>query len=107
MRAAIRAWLNFDDFVTTRMLKGVYVMVTGVIGLGIVVGVLGGLAGCAAALKMDSIRGALGSLGMTFVYVVGGVLVAVLWRVWCEVLMLAFKINENLQVVREALAGRS
>jgi hypothetical protein len=107
MNALLRSWLNFDEFLTTRLLKVIYFGVTGLIALGVIVGVFGGVAGCVAALRYDSIRGAVGSLGLTLLYVVGGALLAVLWRVWCEMVILAFKINENLQAVRDALAGRS
>jgi hypothetical protein len=96
----IKAWLNFDDFLTTRILKLVYISVTLLILLAMVIGVLGGLAGCATAVRLDSVGGVATSLFMTTLYIVGGFLTAVIWRVYCEVLLVVFKINENIQALR-------
>lgn len=102
MHPRIEQLAHFDEFVTTKILRVVYLAGTALIALGIIAAVFGGVAGCVAALRYDSARGALGSMFLAVLYVVGGLLAAVLWRVYCEVLMVVFKINDNLQAIKDA-----
>lgn len=101
MGSLLKQWLNFDNFITIRILKVVYVAVTALIAVGMALGVVAALVGCGVALKGDSIQGALASLFGLVLYLVGGVLGAVVWRIYCEILIVAFKINENLQAIRD------
>ena len=94
--------LQFDDFITTKIIKLIYFVGLGLTGLGMIFGVFGGLAECAAGLRDRSLGESLASLFGSVLWLVGGAMGAVLWRVYCEVLIVIFKINENLQGIRDS-----
>jgi hypothetical protein len=78
--------LNFDKMLTPKIITVVYwIMLLGV--------AIGGLGSMFAGPEGFSIS----SLFMGVVYAVGG---AVAVRIWCELLIVAFKMNEALQEIR-------
>ncbi len=78
--------LSFDKMLTPKIITVVYwILLLGA--------VIGGLGSIFAGPRGFSI----GSLFMGIVYTVGG---AVAIRIWCELLIVAFKINEALQEIR-------
>jgi|GEM_PF-1776234 hypothetical protein len=100
-------FLNFDEFITSRLLKIVYVIGAGLILLITVGG--GGLTALGSlfvALSTASLGGVVVALFFFVLSLVGGALGVLLWRVYCELIMVIFKINENLQTLREQNALR-
>jgi hypothetical protein len=94
-------FLNFDVFITTRIMKILYVVGTILIIVGsLIAAAVSGVSGIMMAVK-DAPGPGLMMVLMAIAYLIGGVLWALFFRVWCEVLIVAFKINENLQAIRE------
>src|SRR5215475_11478261 len=94
--------VNFDEFLTTRILKVVYLAGAALIALGAVaMGGLTSLLGLFTALSNDSAEGALASLFFLGLSIGGGLIGLLLWRVFCEIVIVVFKINENLQAVKD------
>jgi hypothetical protein len=93
-------FLNFDEFITGGLLKIVYI-----IGVALVLLVTVGGGGFTAlgliALNSNSLGAAMGALFFFILSLVGGGLGLLLWRVYCELIMVIFKINENLQALRD------
>src|SRR5215510_12423294 len=94
--------VNFDEFLTTRILKVVYLVGAALILLGAAaMGGLTSLLGLFTALSNSSAEGALVSLFFLALSIGGGLIGLLLWRVFCEVVIVVFKINENLQAIRD------
>jgi uncharacterized protein DUF4282 len=100
--SALGRIINFDEFLTTRILKVVYMVGAALIAFGAVaMGGLTSLVGVFTALSNDSAEGALASLFFLALSLGGGLIGLLLWRVFCEVVIVVFKINENLQAIRD------
>ena len=99
----LKRFLNFDEFITGRLLKAIYLLGAIIILLAALsLGILPALAGLMLALNQDFFRGALVSLFLLALSIGVAVFGVILWRVYCERIMVIFKINENLQVLRDA-----
>ncbi|HYX29347.1 MAG TPA: DUF4282 domain-containing protein [Pyrinomonadaceae bacterium] len=101
-------FLNFDEFIAGRFLKVLYVagsllIIIGVIGIGGVTT----LTGLVYSLGEQTPTGMLGSLFWFLLMLIGGVVWLILWRVYCEIIMIFFKINENLQAIRDSNKSNS
>ena len=79
-----KALLGFNSMITPMLITGFYWLLLVVLVLSALFGPM-----------MPS--GFVGFLGKLVVIVVGAVLI----RVWCELLIVIFKINDNLKVIRE------
>lgn len=93
---------NFDEFITSRLIKIIYIVGTVLILL-ITVGA-GGLTAVGSflvALSSFSFGGILAALFFLILSLIGGALGILILRVYCELIMVIFKINENLQVLRD------
>ena len=104
----LRGFFNFDEFITTRVVKIIYVvglvlipLVT--IGGGLVVA-LGGLAAMFAMMQYLTFAGAVTQIFFIIVQLIASLVACVLGilllRLYCEFIMVIFKINENLQALR-------
>lgn len=105
----LKGFFNFDNFITVRLVKIVYV-------LGFVLIVLATMVSCALAVYggldiiisktswfplFENLLRPLFNMVLSIVYyVVAGVLALLLLRLYSEFLMVIFKINENLQGLR-------
>lgn len=78
--------LNFDKMLTPKIITVVYWIML----LGVAIGGLGSIFAGPGGFSISS-------LFMGVVYAVGG---AVAVRIWCELLIVAFKMNEALQEIR-------
>ena len=78
--------LNFDKMLTPKIITVVYWIML----LGVAVGGLGSIFAGPGGFSISSFF-------MGIVYAVGG---AVAVRIWCELLIVAFKMNEALQEIR-------
>ena len=78
--------LNFDKMLTPKIITVVYWIML----LGVAIGGLGSMFAGPGGFSISS-------LFMGVVYAVGG---AVAVRIWCELLIVAFKMNEALQEIR-------
>ena len=93
---------NFDHFITTGLIKIIFIVGMVLILLGAIGG--GGitaLTSIALGLKTDSFTTILAGIFFLILSVIGGALGILLLRVYCELIMVIFKINENLQVLRD------
>lgn len=79
--------LGFDKMLTPKIITFVYWILL----LGVVIGGLG-------SIFMGPGGFSIGGFFMGIVYTIGG---AVAVRIWCELLIVAFKINEALQEIRQ------
>jgi small-conductance mechanosensitive channel len=79
-----KALLGFNSMITPMLITGFYWLLLVVLVLSVLFGPL-----------MPG--GFVGFLGKLVMIVVGAVLI----RVWCELLIVIFKINDNLKVIRE------
>lgn len=91
------AFFDFKKMITPVFIKFIFYL--GLAGV-----VIYGLFGLSAAAKMAqySASAALGATVVTLLWVVGG---AIGVRIWCELMIVVFKINENLQAIRDAKTG--
>jgi len=79
--------LNFDNMLTPKIITFVYWIML----LVVVFGGLGSMFGGPGGFTI-------GKFFMGFVYAAGG---AVAVRIWCELMIVAFKMNEALQEIRQ------
>ena|SRR5688572_23057945 len=104
----LKGFFNFDQFITARVVKIIYVvglvlipLVT--IGGGVVVA-LGGLAAMFAMMQYLTFANAVTQIFLIIVQLIASVVACVLGilllRLYCEFIMVIFKINENLQALR-------
>jgi hypothetical protein len=104
----VKGFFNFDEFITARLVKIVYIvglvlipLVT--IGGGLVVA-LGGLFALFAMMQYLTFANVVTQLFLLLlqlvISVVACVLGILLLRLYCEFIMVIFKINENLQTLR-------
>ena len=105
----LKGFFNFDEFITVRLVKIVYVV-------GFILIVLGAIVSCALAVYVgldliisksswfplfEHLLRPLFNMALSIIYyIVAGVLGLLLLRLYCEFIMVIFKINENLQAVR-------
>lgn len=97
--SALASFFNFDTFITARVIKVIYI-----IGLVLIpLGTIGSSAAMFLFLLFNGGGGA-GTIMRGFfqlaVSVVASLLGILLLRIYCEFIMVIFKINENLQIVR-------
>ena len=80
--------LSFSEFITTKLVKLLYILLIILVAIGLIVGIIGGL----ITMFTDSFFAGL-------VTIVGTLLGAVIWlimsRVWMELIIVVFKIAEN------------
>ena len=94
---------NFDEFITGRFLKILYIAGSILILLGTIgIGGLTTLASLLISSSQGSPAGVLASLFWFLLILVGGFVGLVLWRIYCEIIMMFFRINENLQAIRDS-----
>jgi len=105
----LKGFFNFDQFITVRLVKIVYV-------IGFVLIVLATMVSCALAAYggldliisktswsplFENLLRPLFYMAVSIVYyIAAGVLALLLLRLYCEFIMVIFKINENLQGLR-------
>ena len=105
----LKRFFNFDEFITARLVKIVYIiglvlipLVTIGGGLVVAVGGLFALISMMQYLTFASVVTQLFLLLLQLLFaVVACVLGILLLRLYCEFIMVIFKINENLQAVRD------
>jgi hypothetical protein len=83
------AFLSFDKLITPSVIKVIY-------WLGIVALVIGAVVGAVTGLK-ESVLAPVGA-------VIGLIVALFVWRVYCELIMLGFKIYEELMGIRRNTA---
>jgi len=87
--------LSFTQYVTTKILKWLYVLLLALVVIGGVVGVLAGL----VTMFRDSFLAGLATILLSAISVL---IYAVLARVWIELIMVIFRIAENTsELVRQ------
>lgn len=105
----LKGFFNFDEFITARVVKIIYIvglvlipLVT--IGGGLVVA-LGGLFAMVGMMKYLTFATVVTQLFLIIVQLIVSVVACVLGilllRLYCEFIMVIFKINENLQALRD------
>lgn len=105
----LKGFFNFDEFITARVVKIIYIvglvlipLVT--IGGGLVVA-LGGLFAMFGMMQYLTFATVVTQLFLIIVQLIVSVVACVLGilllRLYCEFIMVIFKINENLQALRE------
>jgi hypothetical protein len=88
---------TFQTLWTPRVILVIYL-------LGLVVIVLSGLAYAYFAMQMGAQSGSSAGGGIALVSAVIGTLISiVLWRVWCEIVLVLFKVHDRLVEVRDAV----
>lgn len=93
--------LNFDEFITHHLIKVIYLI--GMILILLITVGSGGLTALGSlfvALSSFSFGAILAALFFLIISIVSGALGILLLRVYCELFMVVFKINENLQAIR-------
>lgn len=104
----LKGFLNFEEFITVRVVKIIYIvglvlipLVT--IGGGIVVA-LGGLVAMVGMMNYLTFTTVVTQLFLIIVQLIASLVACVLGilllRLYCEFIMVIFKINENLQALR-------
>ena len=106
----LKGFFNFDNFITVRLLKIVY-------AIGFVLIVLAAIVTCLVVAAHDleqifvksswfplfeNLLRPLFYLALSIIYyIAAGVLALLLLRLYCEFIMVIFKINENIQGLRD------
>jgi hypothetical protein len=92
--------LSFSDFITTKLVRVLYVLLLVVIALALVFGVISGL------VTMFSRGGFLAGL-VTIVFApIGAVIYTILARMWMEIIIVVFRIAENTTTIAKHLQSR-
>lgn len=96
-------WLfNFDHFITTGLIKIIFIVGTVLILLG---GVGGGgltaLSSLAVGVSTRSFTAMLAGIFILILSLIGAALGILVLRVYCELIMVIFKINDNVQILRD------
>ena len=95
-------FFNFDEFITSGLIRIIYIAGSALMLLAAIsVGVLPSVGSLIIALGSFSLSGILLALFFLTFSLISGALGMLLLRVYCELLIAIFKINENLQVIRE------
>ncbi len=94
-------FLSFDRFITGSVLKIIYLIVAGLIILATIVGGFVYLGALFVAIANFSLGAVLTALLLFVVNLAVGALLLLILRVYCEFIMVIFKINENLQTIRD------
>jgi hypothetical protein len=81
--------MSFSEFITTKLIKVLYVLILSLIGIGLVVGVLSGLA------TMIRRGGFVVGLAMVIVVPVMALILVIGARMWMETIIVLFRIAEN------------
>lgn len=104
----LKGFFNFDEFITTRLVKVVYIVGLVLIplltiGVGVVVA-LGGLFALFSMMQYLSFAAVVTQLFaillQLIVSIVACVLGILLLRLYCEFILVIFRINDNLQALR-------
>ncbi len=91
--------LSFTEFVTSRLLRGLYIILLVLVAIGALAGIIGGL------VAMFT-RGFLAGLATVVGTAIGTLVAAILVRVWIELIMVLFRIAENTnELVRQGRRG--
>ena len=90
----VMGFFSFDGFYFPVIARCLFIILFILAVIGIVLGVIGGLV---SMVSLNFIGGFIAMIGS----VVGGILGIIGLRIWFEMLMVAFKINENLEKVRD------
>ena len=96
-----KRFLNFDQFITGNVLKIIYLVGLGLILLATIGGGLMYLGTLLIAVANFSLGGILMAFFLFIVNLIIGALLILILRVYCELIMVIFKINENLQTIRD------
>lgn len=96
-----KRFLNFDQFITGIVLKIIYLVGVVLILLATIVGGFMYLGTLFVSLANFSLGGILTALFLFVLNLIVGALMILILRVYCEFIMVIFKINENLQAIRE------
>ena len=83
-----------DAVMGPTIVRRLYVVGAVLLALALVVGVIGGLMGCVAALRSGAPGAVMPPLMSTIVLVVGTVVAGLGWRVLCEYLLAVFQIRD-------------
>ena len=81
--------LSFSEFITTKLIKILYIILLVIIAIGLVVGIVGGL------VSMFSRGGFLTGLLTIIMTPIVAVLYVILARMWLELVIVVFRIAEN------------
>lgn len=94
-----RDFFNFDKLIFPGIARIIFVAFT--IAM-IIIGLLGVAAGFAAMPDVGFLAG----IGSVFAALITAVFMIILARVWIEIVLVAFKINDGVQDIRRTLSGR-
>jgi hypothetical protein len=93
---------RFENFVTAKIIPVIYVILLIVIGLAVVGAILiSGFGGLITAIKYESFVMGLTALGTIILAPLVGILYIALVRIWFEVLIIIFRIKEDLTTLVE------
>src|SRR4051794_29224109 len=92
--------LSLDELMGARIVRVVYVAGVLLALLGLGAGVFGGVVGCVTAMHSSTPGAAAAPITATALYLVGGILGLLAWRVLCEALVALFRISEDLRALR-------
>ncbi|GGE34714.1 hypothetical protein GCM10011367_06350 [Marinicauda pacifica] len=93
----IKRFVNFDKLIATTLIKILYWIGLALILIGVVVGMLGGLAG----MTQDFVAG----LGAFVGAPIAGVIGLLFWRFVMEVYIVIFSIHDRLGEIRDKIGG--
>jgi len=100
-KSFVRKFFAFDEFITARLLKVVYILGSVLIVLYTIVQLATGLyVGILALSNNFHIEKFPGILANLLFFIAVGILALLVLRLYCEFIMVIFKIYENLQAVR-------
>jgi len=88
--------ISFSEFITTKLIKVLYVLLLCLIGIGLVVGVLSGLS------TMFRRGGFLAGLVMVIVVPVLALIFVIGARMWMETIIVLFRIAENTTEIADS-----
>ena len=87
--------MSFTEFVTTKILKWLYILL-------LVLVILGGIGGVISGLIIVFTSSFFGGLGTILFSLIGVIIGAILARIWIELIMVIFRIAENTtELVRQ------
>lgn len=93
---------SFEHYLTPRLVRTVYIVLMVVIAIGVVLGVLGSLAGAFAAFRFGGALRGIGTLVVALVLIpLAALIYLALFRVFLETVTVLFKIKDDLHRIAE------
>jgi hypothetical protein len=93
---------SFEQYVTPKLVRAIYMVITVLIAIGVVLGVLGGLFSGLAAMRMSFISGLITIIVSVVILPVLAVIYLAMARIFLETVTVLFKVKDDVHKIAES-----